>query len=188
MRWVRDGEEPGEALRNRFLRARLGKARDQARFALEFAGDDGVVQRAEELFAYCLRKLGQGRDGIYGGGKALYFQAAESCFFQVKSQQARGDRTCVRGIQVKVSCENREALRVGSFDDGERAGVKFFRYERNEIGEAMRVDVLHDLGAVDSAEGLIGEGVEIREQVGLFGMQAFCAAERDAFLDSDRCL
>src|SRR5260370_265916 len=82
----------------------------------ELAGEDGVVETAEEFLAEIFRESGEGRHGLDRGVQTLGLDAAESGFLQIERHQSRRDWARVGGVEVKVRREDGQTFGVRSFD------------------------------------------------------------------------
>lgn len=129
--------------------------------------------------AEIFRQRGECRKGLPGRGAPSDLDGAEAGFLKVKDQEGRREGMAVGGIQIEVSGENGEALRIGSFDEKTSVPSQDARGETEEVGEAMGRQMFDHL----SAEQAVERGVRLRwepvEQVGCLSGKTLAAAEGD---------
>ena len=91
------------------------------------------------------------------------------------------NRARVRRVQIEVSRENREALRIGRFDRQNTAAAQTRAHSRIISGKARGVQMLHHLGTEDAVELPFRLRGEIRKKSASSALQALLPALRDRF-------
>src|ERR1700730_15068326 len=91
----------------------------------------------------------------------LYFDATESCFFEIKTHQGRRNGMAVRRIEIKVRREYRETLGVGSLYRDKPSCPHFTVQRAKHLWQPLGRKMLGDLATHDAAQRGIGYRVDI---------------------------